>query len=171
MGYLAVWKTLEEMITSLRAKGKEIPTEVMSDLKATRTLIRIVKTDGSSEDIVQKVEEYLNKLESYVVSEAEKESGSEYVNDMLKRLVEARKTSEPDEKEEHFAFDIPRDKNWIRVKPTAELTIEKLQTLAGESEVKHKVQNDGSLLVYGKNDRIGAFIKKMATEYGLKTEK
>ena len=171
MGYLDIWKTLEGMIASLRGKGKEIPTEVMSDLKAARTLIRIFKADGDREEVVQKIEEYLNKLESYVVFEEEKESGTEHVDDMLKRLVEARKTSEPDEKEAHFVFDIPRDEKWIRVRPTAELTIEKLRTLAGESEVKNKLQNDGSLLVYGKNDRIGAFIKKMATKYGLKTEK
>ncbi|MEM2393621.1 MAG: DUF2096 family protein, partial [Candidatus Bathyarchaeia archaeon] len=66
MGYLTVWKVLEEMITDFRRRGVAVPKEVIGDLKYARTLINVLKADPSSLETSQRIEEYLNNIESYL---------------------------------------------------------------------------------------------------------
>ncbi len=171
MGYLAVWKVLEEIITDFRKKGVPIPAEVMNDLKSANTMIKILKADPSRGETSQKIEEYLGNVESYLISEGQRIFGAEHVEGWLKRLEESsRKTSE-EEKEATFIPGLPREQKWIRVKPSVELPLEKLKLMAKRSQLSFKVQDDNYLLVYGEDERIKEFIKKMATKYELKAEK
>lgn len=172
MGYLATWKVLEEISTDFRKKGVLIPSEIMSDLKSAKTLINILKADPSCTDTTQKIEEHLLNVESYLASEGEKRFGLNYIKEWLKRLDKASTESLKDEEKKiRFISGIPREHKWIRIKPSTELPIEKLKVLAEESNLSHNVQNDGYLLVYGKDEHIKEFVKKMATKYGLKGEK
>jgi len=171
MGYLDVWKVLEVMITDLRKRGLIVPVEVMSNLKSAKTMIKILKADPTRGETSQKIEEYLASVESYLVTEGQK-FGTEYVDEWLKRLDEAsRKTLEEEEEETRFISGLPREHKWIRVKPSAELPLEKLKLLAGKSKLSYRTQNDGYLLVYGEDERVKEFVKKMATKYEFKTEK
>jgi len=172
MGYSAIWKVLEEMVADFRKRGAVVPAEIMSDLKSAKTLISVLKVDPSRVDTSQKVDEFLLKVESCLISEGQKMFGTGYVEEWLKRLDEAsKKISEKEEEETKFIPGVPREHKWIRVKPLAELPIEKLKTLAEGSHLSYDVQSDGCLLVYGKDKCIKEFIKNMAKKYGLKTEK
>jgi hypothetical protein len=172
MGYLAAWKVLEKMITDFRKKGVVVPAEIISDLKSAKTLINVLKADPSHVDTSQKIGEYLLNVESYLVSEGQKMFGTGYVEEWLKQLDEANKRIlEKEEEETKFIPGVPREHKWIRVKPSTELSIEKLKTLAEESRLSYNVQNDGCLLVYGKDSHIKEFIKKIATKHGFKTGK
>ncbi len=172
MGYFAVWKVLEEMIMDFRKKGVAISADVISDLRSAKTLINVLKADPSHVDTGQKVEEYLRSVESCLVSEGQERFGPEYVKAWLKRLDEASTKVFHEEKvEARFIPGIPRKQKWIRVKPSAELPLERLKALAKESNLSHSVQNDGYLLVYGEDERVKDFVKKMATKYGPKAGK
>jgi hypothetical protein len=171
MGYLAAWKVLEEMVVDFRKKGVSIPAEVMNDLKSAKTLINILKADPSYTETSQKIEEYLLKVESHLISEGQRVFGVDYVREWLRRLDEAAGKPFEEEKVTRFVPGVPREHKWIRIKPLAESPIEKLEALAKESGLSYKVQNDGYLLVYGKGESIKDFIKKMTTKHGLKTEK
>jgi len=171
MDYLAVWKVLEEMITDLRKKGVTVPADVISNLRFAKTLISVLKADPSRVDTGQKVGAHLRSVESYLVSEGQERFGAGYVEEWLKRLDEANKKVLEEEEETRFISGLPREQKWIRVKPSAELSIEKLKALADELSLSHNVQNDGCLLVYGGDECIKDFVKKMATKYGLKAEK
>lgn len=164
MGYLASWKVLEEMIADFRKKGAAVPSEILSDLKSARTLINVLKADPTCTDTSQKIEEYLLNIESYLVSEGQKIFGTAYVEEWLKRLDEASRKSPHEEEEEETRFipGIPREHKWIRVKPSAELSVEKLKALAEESKLSYTLQSDGCLLVYGNDENIKEFVKKMA---------
>lgn len=171
MVYLAIWKILEEMITDFRKKGVPVPAEVMNDLKSANTMIKILKADPSCGETSQKIEEYLGSVESYLISEGQKIFGAEYVEEWLKRLEEASRKTTEEEKETTFIPSLPKEQKWIRVKPSAELPLEKLKLTAKKSQLSFKVQDDNYLLVYGEDERIKEFVKKMATKYGLKAEK
>lgn len=175
MGYLASWKVLEQMITDFRKRGMTIPAEIMNDLKSAKTLINILKADPCRIDTSQKIEAYLLNLESYLGSQGQKKLGAKYVEEWLRQLDEAsQKPNEEEvaeEEETRFIRGLPRDQKWIRVKPTAELTLEKIEALAKEANLSFSVQSDGYLLVYGEDKRIKEFVKKMATKYGLEAEK
>jgi len=164
MGYSSVWKVLEEMITDFRKKGLTVPTEVMDDLKSAKTLIKILKADPARGETAQKIEECLGNVESYLISEGAKNFGSKYVNEWLKRLDEAGKEPFDEEEEIRFVPGLPREQKWIRVKPSSELPIEKLKSLAEESNLSYNVQNDGYLLVCGEEKHIKEFVKKVAAK-------
>jgi hypothetical protein len=172
MGYLAAWKVLEGMITDFRKRGIVVPAEIMSDLRSAKTLINILKADSNRVETSQKIDEYLLNVESYLVSEAQKTFGTKYVEEWLKRLDEAsKKVAEEEEEEPKFIPGLPRGHKWVRVKPSTELPIEKLKTLAEEAHLSHNVQSDGCLLVYGEDKCIKEFVKNMAKKHGSKTEK
>jgi hypothetical protein len=163
MGYLAVWKVLEEMILEFRKRGITIPTEVMDNLKSARTMIKILKADPSRGETMQKIEEYLSNVESYLISEGQKKFGVEYVDKWLKKLDEASiRFPDLEEEETRFVPGLPREQKWIRVKPSAELPMEKLKLLAKELNLSCELQGDGYLLVYGEDESLKEFVKKMA---------
>jgi len=93
------------------------------------------------------------------------------VEEWIRRLDEASmKVSEEEEKETRFISGVPREQKWIRVKPSAELPIEGLKALADELKLSYNLQNDGCLLVYGKDHRVKDFVKKMTVKYRFKAE-
>ncbi len=172
MGYLAVWKVLEEMVTDFRKRRVTVPTGIISDLRHSKTLINVLRSDPSRLETSQRIEEYLRSVESYLVSEGQKKFGKGYVEDWIKRLDEASsKIIEEEEKETRFIPGLPRTQKWIRIEPSDELPIEGLKSLADELNLSYKVQDDGFLLVYGKNGDIKDFVKKMTIRYGFKTRK
>ncbi|NWF87137.1 DUF2096 family protein [Candidatus Bathyarchaeota archaeon] len=175
MGYLTAWKVLEQMIADLRKRGIAIPADIMNDLKSAKILINILKADPCHIETSQKVEGYLLNIESYLVSQGQKRFGANYVEEWLRRLDEASQRPHEEEvaEEEKIRFipGLPREQKWIRVKPTAEFTLERIKALAKEANLLFNVQSDGYLLVYGEDERIKEFVKKMATKYGLKEEK
>lgn len=169
MGYSSAWQVLENMIADFRKRGINVPEEVMTNLKSAKTMIKILKADPSRGETLQKIEEYLGNVESYLISEGQKTFGDEYVKEWLKRLEEANRKID-EEEEIRFVAGLPREGKWIRVKPSAELTLEKLKKSAEELNVSYDMQDDGYLLVYGTDECIKEFIKKIAAKYGLKAE-
>ncbi|MEM3553743.1 MAG: DUF2096 family protein [Candidatus Bathyarchaeia archaeon] len=170
MGYLAVWKVLEEMITDLKKKGTVVPADILNDLRNARTLINVLKADPTRLETSQKIEEYLNNVEAYLISEGQR-FGDKYIEGWVKRLEEASRKVFDEEEETRFVPGLPRDQRWIRIKPSEEMPIETLKALAGELNLSFEVQSDGFLLVYGEDERLKDFVKKMATKYGFKPEK
>jgi hypothetical protein len=164
MGYLSVWKVLEELMIDFRKKGMTIPPHVTSDLRSAKTLMNILKAENRQETS-KKIEEYLFKVESYLIYEGQKKLGEKHVKNWLSRINRAR-SKIPEEKEEvRFISGVPREHNWIRVKPLAKVSLEKMKYLADNSQLSYKMQNDGSILVYGKIERIKEFVKKIAAKY------
>lgn len=172
MGYLALWKILDEMVIDLRKRGITVPANIVGDLRHVKTLINVLRVEPSILETSQRIEEYLRNVEAYLISEGREKLGNEYVGEWLKRLDEAYKAPfNGIEGEARFIPRVPREQRWIRVKPSHELPIEKLKALAEELNLSFNVQKDGCLLVYGEDERLKGFVKKMATEYGLKVEK
>ncbi len=171
MVYSAAWKVLEEMITDFRKKEIPVPADIISNLRHAKTLINVLRADPSHLDTSQRVEENLRSVESYLVSEGQKRFGTAYVEEWIKRLDEASmKVFEEEEKETKFVSGVPREQKWIRVKPSAELPIKGIKALADESNLSYNLQNDGCLLVYGEDQRIKDFVKKMTAKYRFKAE-
>jgi hypothetical protein len=82
-----------------------------------------------------------------------------------------RKMLEKEEGEKRFIPGLPREQKWICVKPSPELPMEKLKALAEQSNLSHSVQEDGFLLVYGEDQCLKDFVKKMATKHKPKAKK
>ncbi|MCW4045597.1 MAG: DUF2096 domain-containing protein [Candidatus Bathyarchaeota archaeon] len=168
MGYLAVWKILEEIIIELRRKGQSIPAAVMNDLRAAQTMIKIMNASGKHGDASQKIEEYLSTVEARLVTEAQKHFPPERIDEWLRRIEQANIETDSGDDETRFIAGVPRDQKWIRVEPLANLPLERLEQLAKETNLSAAIQKDGRMIVYGQADDLKDFIKKMTEQTGKK---
>ena len=170
MGYSAKWKVLEDLMVELRKKNVEMPPTVINDLRSAKLMINIAEVGGSGGDATLKLEEIFGGVESYLVTEAQNILSAPAVDDWLRRLDEATlPTCEiKGEKENTFITGIPRDQKWIRVEPMSDLPTERLKQIAKENNLSANQQKDGRLMVYGQQEDIRAFLKKMAEEVAEK---
>jgi hypothetical protein len=172
MGHVAVWKILEQMIADFREKAIDIPAQIIVDLKSAKTMLRILEVEPTNPATLQKIEQYLMNVESYLVSEGQKKLGFTYADEWLKRVEKAGK-EKGDENEEDMRFipGVPRQQKWIRVTPSQEMSIETLEATAHTLNLSFTLQKDGSLLVCGEDQGIRDFVKKMASKYQDNAEK
>jgi hypothetical protein len=141
----------------------------MNDLKAAKTMIKIVNADAGHGENSLKIEEYLGTVEAYLVTEAQKHFAPEQIDTWLKRLEMANcEIGEENAEELRFVAGVPRDQKWIRVEPLANLPAEKLKQLAEETNLSTSIQKDGRMLVYGQAEDLKEFIKKMTAKANKK---
>lgn len=162
MGYEEVWNVLADLLTELRNK-EAIPADVMSDLRSARTMIQILKADPTHIENIPRIETYLENVEFCLISVAQEKSGSEYVERWMKRLEEARrKVPEGEKAAPRFIPGIPRGERWVRVQISEDTPQRGIEKLAEKNELSYKMQDDGYVLVHGKNANIKSFVKKLA---------
>ncbi len=165
MGYQEVWGTLADLVTELRKKGKAVPADVMEDLRSAKTMIQVLKADPTHTENLSRIETYLENVEFRLISEAQEAFGSEYAERWMKRLEGARKTVQEEETTLRFVSGIPREKRWVRVQTSKETARKEIERAAEENSLSCKVQEDGYILVYGKDENIKSFVKEMAKKF------
>ena len=167
MGHnMASWKLLEDMMLELKKKGLAIPANIMEDLRAAKSMIKLSCMENSQGEAMQKAEEYTAKVEAYLITEAQKIISSEAVDQWLRRLEEANAEicEEPKKEENKYVTGVPRDQKWVRVEPIQNLSTERIQEIAAGQNLQVDPQKDGKLLVYGQPGNIKEFLKKMTLE-------
>jgi len=162
MSHEAVWRTLADLLTELRQKGEQIPADVMNDLRSAKTMIGILKADLTHIENIPRVETYLENIEFQLISAAQERFGAEYVELWMKRLEEARRVPEGRKIATRFVPGVPRGKHWVRVEISEEAPQSEIEKFAEENRLSFKMQDDGYVLVYGKNANIKSFVKKLA---------
>ena len=169
MGHnIATWKLLEELLIELKKKGVNVPSDVMEDLRAAKSMIKLSCRQGGG-DAIQKAEEYIAKVEAYLINEAQKIFDSETADQWLRSLEDANaEVCDEVKAESTLVTGIPRDQKWVRVEPIETLPTDRILQMAKEQKLQVKSQNDGRLLVYGQNDDIKIFLKKMTAEVAVK---
>ena len=160
MGNMAVWKVLEEIIIELRKKAIETPKEIIDDLKSAKVLLEINGSNSVQKDTVT-IEKYLDNIEIYVFNEMQNKFESRIVEEWLKRLLKARTKELHFEKENKFISGIPRNKKWIRVKSIPELPKNIIEKNAKDKNLIIGSHKDGKVTIYGKEEDIRKFIKKI----------
>jgi hypothetical protein len=99
------------------------------------------------------------------VTEGQNLLDSEKVDLWLRRLEEANaEVCEDSVTENKFVTGVPRDQKWVRVEPVNSLSVERMGQIACALKLEIKPQKDGKLVVYGQQDDIKEFIKKMTKE-------
>ena len=163
MGYAEKWKVLEDLMLELNKKGYDAPPNIINDLRSAKGMIKISETGESQGDAALKLEEILGSIESSLSHKAQTIMNPEEVDEWLKRLDEASlPTCEvKSESEITLITGVPRDQKWIRVEPMPNLPAEKLTVIAKENSLSVNQQKDGRLVVYGQQEGIKAFLKKM----------
>jgi hypothetical protein len=167
MSHVAKSRILEDIIIEIRKTGRDIPLNVLNDLKSARTLIKIQGTDSKGAGETEpRIDQYLSKAEAYLITEAEKSVAPEKVQKWLTALdlascdtcVKVIETKE----EMRFIPGVPRDQKWIRVEPVGNLPLEKLEQFASEAKLGSRRDSDGHLIVFGSGEAVKGFIKTIS---------
>ena len=150
----------------LRKKGVAMPPKVVDDFRTAKLMIKIAESPESEGGMSRKLEECLGGLESYLIGAAEKTMPPEIVDKWLSRIDEAAlsKCERNLVFENKFITGVPRDQNWIRVEPMPNLRTDRLQEIAKDSNLSINTQKDGRAVVYGKQNDIKTFLKRIAEE-------
>lgn len=162
MGWEARWKILSDVVTDLCRRGERVPASVINDLRSARVMLEVVKADRSRSENIARLEECLSNVESYILSTARDVLGEEYVNNVLRRLCELESEEITLESYVSFRPGLPREEKWVRIQVTEETPLEFIKQVAGELGLKSRVEEDGYVLVYGSDDGIKSFIKRIA---------
>ncbi len=113
-----------------------------------------------------RIDEYLGNVEAYVVTEAEKNLPFEKVERWLAALDIAScntcVTVKERKEEMRMIPGIPRDQKWIRVEPIESWSLVRLEKMAAEEGLSSRREEDGHLIVYGSDEMVKVFIKKMS---------
>ena len=155
---------MSDLIAELRKSGETIPTKVMSDLRAAKTMMEVHKVDQSRSENLLRIEEYLTNLETYLVPMANRRFGKEYIDVWLKKLEETHTQSPKWEPRfpKNFPVGVPRESKWIRVEASEKISTEKIKHLAKQIGLKSKTQTDGCVLLFGKEQKLKQFVKNVA---------
>lgn len=170
MGYVNLWKVLEELYNELSKTGVTIPRGLVDDLKSVKTLINIYKVDITALNVVTEIELYLEKIESNLLYLAESDLGKEYAEEWLKKIYEARKkglnkrTTLPS----RFVSGVPKNEHWIRIKTADLIDDQDLEVLLDKFKLSSKTQKDEYILIHGEEKNVQNFIKEVGKKIGKK---
>ena len=164
MSYDSQWKFLADLLIELQKRGEKIPADVMDDLRSAKTIIQVLKADPTHIESISRVDTYMRSVESYAIFTAEKLG---IVEEWLKKLKELKKVKDQERGSTVSSFipGVPRDKSWIRIQISEDNLQENVEKLVKESKLSHKMHKNGYMLVYGNEENIKIFVKRMAEQF------
>lgn len=172
MNYEYLWKVLEELIVEFTKKGFTIPRELVDNLKSAKTLISIYNVEPTSLDVATEIELYLENVESNLLYLAESDIGKEYADECLRRVYEARGKGLSDKvmTPSRFVSGVPKGEHWIRIKASGLINDRVVGKLLEKHSLSSKPQENGYLLVHGKEEDVKAFIKEVSEKLGKRRD-
>ena len=164
MEYEYLWKALEELIVELKKKRVTVLPELVDDLKSAQTLIKIYRTDPTALEVATEIERYLEKVEANLIYLAHSDIGKKYGDDCLKRLHEARMKGlrEKVKIPTTFISGVPKGAHWIRFKISDLIDDKEVDMLLKKLGLTSAMQDDGYLLIHGKEENVKAFVKEVS---------
>lgn len=162
MSWEARWKILSDTIVDLCRRGERVPQNIVNDLRSAKVMLEVVRADRARPENVARLEEYLSNVESYVLSAAKNVFGEDYVNNILRRLCELEREGFILEEPTRFRPGLPREERWVRIQVTEMTPLEFIREVASGLNLKFRVEEDGYVLVYGAEENVKAFIKKIS---------
>ncbi|MEJ2243381.1 MAG: DUF2096 family protein [Candidatus Bathyarchaeota archaeon] len=163
MSYEDKWKTLADLLIEIQKMGEKIPSTVMNDLRSAKTIIQVLKRDPTHMESLARAEVYIKNVEAYAISVVEK-NNPEIVQDWLKRINQP-KTKDRKKTKNPVLPKTSKDKKWMRIKQTDELSLETVQNLSKNFDVSIKVEENGDILVFGDEKDLKSIVKNVTKQF------
>ena len=164
MDYEHLWKVLEGLMVELTEKGVTISKELMDSLKAAKSYISIYKTNPTELEIVDEIEGYIGHLEPNLLYLAEMDMGKDYAEKWMEKVNNARleETPEPTVAVTKFLTAIPKGEHWIRINLSGLINDEEVHEFLEMLNLSSKPQENGYLVIHGREENVKTFIKKIS---------
>jgi hypothetical protein len=168
MGYEEFWKAMADLLSELRNRGEAIPTETIEDLRSAKTMIQILKADPTRIENVTRIETYLENVESCLISAAQNKFEPEFAEWWMRKIERARRKAYEEKGikvPSRFVSGLPKGKRWVRIQISEDTPKEYLEKLTREDGLSCRMQENRYMLVYGDDEKIKSFIKKMTKRF------
>ncbi|MCD6503812.1 DUF2096 family protein [Candidatus Bathyarchaeota archaeon] len=170
MTYKERWKILEELLKHLSSKGEAVPKGLLKDLRSAKTLIQIHRVKPDDPETIRKIEEYLDNVEFQLIAKIQSLEGEESAKRWMMKLEKARISLESKEEEvSEPLYGVPRGKKWVRISLDENLNEEKVVKAARDLGLEFRVEDEKRVTVFGEEEKIKMFIKKMTETGSQKT--
>lgn len=162
VNYEALWKIMSNLLVKLRGAGEEVPAQIIKDLRSAKVMIQILKVDPDNPQHQVKIQNLLQNVEAYLIDAARRRLGDEGMYVWLRRLEEAREhIEESTSPSSRFVPGAPRDKHWIRIRASNNLSVSKIKKLVMAEGLSYMIK-DQCVLVYGGEEKVKGLIKRLA---------
>ena len=164
MNYEYLWKVLEELLVDLAKKGVVVPEEHLKDLRSAKTLVSIYNTNPDAHEIETQIESYLSSVESNLLYLAESELGKNYVDKFLEKVNKSRQKGleEKAPTASKFVSGVRKGEDWVRIDIAGLIAHEELNGLLEKLTLTSKPQEDGYVLIHGKEENIRLLLKEIS---------
>lgn len=168
MNFDSACRKLEELMTDLMRKGVTIPDQVIDDLKSTRTMISIYKSDPVEIDRTMETTPFLKKVEFSLILLADSEIGKEYADEWQNKIDHAYQAEDGTSASQAiFISGVPKGESWFRIVASELSTmVQELDELLGRLHLSSEPQKDGYLLIHGRKEDIASFLKEVRQKVG-----
>jgi len=156
---LAAAKVLDELLLELIKRGAAIPAQITEDLKAGRALASISLRQPNDEELSAKAGGILEGVEMNLLSQAEITVDAAFADSWQFRAVQAREQAleaVPSAFVNRMIKGVPKGAHWIRFQ-----TAEMADADPGAFGLTAAPQEDGFTLVFGKKEKVTAFLDEM----------
>lgn len=167
INYEKLWNILAELTTAVAKKSRRLQPEIIVELRSTRSLINILKTDSKEidleDDVIPRIEAQLLNIKSNLVSKAAN-LGEEFLSLWMDKLqqVYTETADVKQTKSRRFIPHIARNQYWMRIEITNKTPIELVKDVSSMFDVSIKQLDDEHILVYGDKKVIHNFVKETA---------
>jgi hypothetical protein len=168
MNFENACRKLDELMVDLIKKGVAIPDQVIDDLKSTRTLINIYKSDPVEIDRTMETTPLLKKAEFSLMFLADTRIGKEYADEWQNKIDIAYQTEDGrPASRAGYVPGVPKGESWFRI-AASELSAmgQDLEELLGRLHLSSEPQTDGYLLIHGGKGDIMSFLKEVRQKVG-----
>lgn len=161
------WLVLVEMLTDLKKRGKEIPSNVNKDVNTVKSLINFYVVDPTHPDRMKELNR-INSLtndiqqELFIIAE---EFGDEFIKNWTEKLQKAsmgEKIYEEKEIKSRFVVGAPPGFKVSRITFDKPLAEDRVQEISEYHNLITEFEKDEVLVIYGDSDNI----KKSIKEFG-----
>jgi len=163
-------KVLDELMLDLIDRGIDIPGHVADDLKAGRLMARLgsrQSDDAASETkaraALESVEFNLLALVDIHLSVEAAEAWQRKINSAYQEEITAQV---PQVSAPKFGSGVPKGDRWVRLQLDYLNTVEDADKMLDKYAVSILEQEDGYLMIHGRNEDISAFLKELRQKVG-----
>ncbi|WP_321422191.1 DUF2096 domain-containing protein [uncultured Methanobacterium sp.] len=162
------WLVLVDLLTDLKKKEKEIPTEITKNIQMAKTTINFYKvdpTDPERQVAVKRINEFLTSVQNFLMGLAE-EVSSEYVDKWMDKLLRASRGEVvyPQKKtDSKFVVGAPSGFSMVRMNFKTPLSEDRVQEIAEYENVIIEFEEDTLIVIYGDKENIKKSLQELSS--------
>jgi hypothetical protein len=168
------WMILVELLTDLRKKGLDIPSNVTRDIQMAKTTINFYKVNPADPERMKELKrmnDFMNSAQDMLLTLAE-DVGADYLESWLEKLRKAARGEQVyqiTDKKSKFVVGAPSGFSMARLTFKEPILEERLQEIAEDYNIIVEFEEDNVILIFGNKENIKKSLKELSSFFTEQT--